>query len=189
MCGYTEVPFCNNIMQRIVEPITMEIQPEDLEADLPTAAELEHFARLGQLGRFSEAKSYFRDNLRMYTDVFPVVAENATFLLDQNLYGELREFLSMFLTQEEPHGCSSESSDIASSFNSNELNLLELLHSFCVLYTEGSMRQTLDTMRRVKKQCSTAMNPISPQGKQDPTSRKLPEVPKVDDTEVRFPFQ
>lgn len=184
----------------------MEVNLEDLEPDLPTPAQLEHFAQLGQLGRFSEAKSYFRENLRMYTDVFPVVAENASLLLDQNAYGDLRDFLSKALKVEEQQQSSPETSaeesqqtpdveeddcsdDTAESFAANEISLMQLLYSLCILHTEGLLYQVIERMRYCKEQSLQGIAAVSPQRGRDSTSEKLQEVPRLEDTEVCFPLR
>jgi hypothetical protein len=176
------------------DPNSISLKVKDLEVDLPTVAELEDFVRLSRLGKFAEAKNYFLENLEMYTDIFPVVAEKADTLLEQNLYGDLVEFVSSVLEEQRElqssfgelsHEKLQQSSrehdtdypgDLDGVFTGNELHLLELLQLKGTIHVTGSVNHVLEQMRHAK---GAFTQEIGYSGEQD-----IVEIPKLDDTQV-----
>lgn len=88
----------------------------DIIKDIP--AEIEEFVRLPKLGLNTDAKSLFDRSLNEHLNLFPVLAEYADFLLEQDNSEALRdcsEFLEGYLKSNE------------TTFSEDEITLLQLL--------------------------------------------------------------
>ena len=103
----------------------------DIEEDIP--GELEDFVLQSRLGAFRTAQELFEANLKPHLRFFPVVAEYADFLLEQQSFRQLLDFVLRL----PPDADSSE----------DERGLLDLLFALSTLRTEGSLNKALSLAR------------------------------------------
>ncbi|KAL4889457.1 hypothetical protein BDV59DRAFT_210367 [Aspergillus ambiguus] len=104
----------------------------DLDASLDINHDIERLARLCRLGHFSQAAMLFEERLAPHVDFFPVVAEYADLLLEQEDYGHLHKFISSRLL--DPHV----------KFSDEEVLLLKLLKSLAEIHTRGALIPALE---------------------------------------------
>ena len=108
--------------------ITMEF---DIEEDIP--AELEEFVLHSRLGLFQTGLQIFNQTLERHSNLFPIVAEFADFLLEQQHYQRLSDFLSPLLAN--------------GRFQEDEEQLLLLLKALSDLHISGSLSKALSDAR------------------------------------------
>ncbi len=104
--------------------LTMEVE-EDIEQ------EIESFVRFKRRGEYEQAEEVFQETLSKHLSLFPVIAEYADFLLVQEKYRILSEFLDIQMQYME------------SVFKEEEMELLLIVKSFVNIYTKGLLRPAL----------------------------------------------
>ncbi|KAK1144942.1 hypothetical protein N8T08_004657 [Aspergillus melleus] len=104
----------------------------DLDVGLDINHYLDRLARLCRLGHFTQGVRLFEERLAPHVDFFPVVAEYADLLLEQQSFGRLHEFISSRLL------------DPYVNFSDEEILLLKTLRSLAGIHTKGALIPALE---------------------------------------------
>jgi hypothetical protein len=104
--------------------VTMELE-EDIEQEIET------FVRFKRRGEYRQAEIAFQETLFGHLSLFPIIGEYADFLLVQEKYGILSEFLDIQLQYME------------SALEEEEMELLCIMKSLVNIHTKGSLRPAL----------------------------------------------
>lgn len=109
--------------------LTMEVE-EDIEQEIET------FVRFKRRGEYKQAEEVFQETLSRHLSLFPVIAEYADFLLVQEQYRILSEFLDIQMQYME------------SELEEGEMELLRIMKSLVNIYTKGLLRPALVQAKR-----------------------------------------
>ncbi|KAL5000782.1 hypothetical protein BDV10DRAFT_192564 [Aspergillus recurvatus] len=126
---------------------------------------MEEFSRLKRLGHFYAAEQYFDDNLRVFSDIPPVMIEYADMLVEQGAYRRLRSLMSThtgFLTLE---GRSTRQSPVEETYRSLYRASLQLIYAFGALHFSGQMHEACKEVRsaeRTMRSLSKLWGPTAP---------------------------
>lgn len=104
--------------------LTMEVE-EDIEQEIET------FVRFKRRGEYRQAEKVFQETLSRHLSLFPVIGEYADFLLVQENYRILSEFLDIQFQYME------------SVLEEEEMELLRIMKSLVNIHTQGSLRPAL----------------------------------------------
>ncbi|KAH8429044.1 uncharacterized protein LDX57_006715 [Aspergillus melleus] len=104
----------------------------DLDVGLDINHYLDRLARLCRLGHFTQGVRLFEERLVPHVDFFPVVAEYADLLLEQESFGRLHEFISGRLL------------DPYVNLSDEEVLLLKTLRSLAGIHTRGALIPALE---------------------------------------------
>lgn len=107
----------------------MEVE-EDIEQ------EIESFVRFKRRGEYEQAEEVFQETLSRHLSLFPVIAEYADFLLVQDKYRILSEFLDIQMQYME------------SVFEEEEMELMRIMKSLVTIHTKGLLRSALVQAKR-----------------------------------------
>lgn len=131
----------------------------DIELEEAVSDSLETFVYLSRIGRYNEAEALFHESLELHLDSFIVVAEYVDFLMGQQLFGHLTEFLTESLRSLSDWQIKDRL--LFWEFQRDEFVLLRLILKFSEIHSHGELHSAL-AFARIAISLSQSMNAMDP---------------------------